>query len=213
MNYHSRQIIISPVVYLMEERLNLGILGMFNGTQPRLMRGGWILRLLPRELHEEAARRTPNATANQKDQIRLRVMELGLATVENVDEVIYNMPIAQYLNLAGDFPKLSRVHFQTANQPRPEWPDNLPLPVYHEHSLIISPLIYLMKKRLHPHPRCFPRGIESGGWILDLLPEELHAEAERRVPPPELEQLSGDPKEVIINWVKNMEQRIVAKSA
>ena len=55
MNYHSRQIIISPLVYLMEERRNLLSMEIF--TTPRTIRDGWFLELLPQELHQEAARR------------------------------------------------------------------------------------------------------------------------------------------------------------
>jgi hypothetical protein len=55
MNYHSRQIIISPLVYLMEERR--GLLSWTVFTKPRTIVSGWILGLLPHELHQEAARR------------------------------------------------------------------------------------------------------------------------------------------------------------
>jgi hypothetical protein len=216
MSTTNRQIIISPVVYLIEERRTLGIIGMFNGTPPRLVADGWILRLLPKELHAEAARRTLNADPTEIDQIRLRAIELGLATIENVDDVIYNMPVAQYLNLARDFPRLSRVHFQPAYEPhlKSEWPDDLPLPVYHERSVIISPLVYLMEKhRCSRRPRCIPQKIESGGWILDLLPEALHTEAERKVPRPKLKTQKEILEEMIINRFKKIEDWPTAKAA
>jgi hypothetical protein len=148
------------------------------------------------KLAEEEHLRAERKISNQMNQIRLQVMGLGLATIENVDEVIYNMPVKQYLDLAGDFPKLSRVHFQPTCPPRPEenyWPENLPLPHYHERSLIISPLVYLMEELRYQHSWTIfttPRLI-VGGWVLRLLPEELHAEASRRVPHPIFDKIHG----------------------
>ena len=55
MNYQSRQIIISPLVYLMEERRRSQ--SWTTCTTPRMIVAGWILGLLPRELHEEARKR------------------------------------------------------------------------------------------------------------------------------------------------------------
>ena len=60
MNHHNRQIIISPMVYLIKERFNMSTNGMFIGPQPRLIAAGSILRLLPRGLHEETARGVPS---------------------------------------------------------------------------------------------------------------------------------------------------------
>jgi hypothetical protein len=54
-NCDSHQIIISPLVYLMEEMRDLLSWSVF--TKPRTIVSGWILGLLPQELHQEAARR------------------------------------------------------------------------------------------------------------------------------------------------------------
>jgi hypothetical protein len=54
--------------------------------------------------------------------------------------------------------------------------------------IIISPLVYLMEERRNRYSDiCMPPKMISCGWILNILPEELHAEAERRVPHPFLE--------------------------
>lgn len=50
-----RQIIISPLVYLMEEHRDLQ--STIICTTPRWIVAGWILELLPDELHKEARRR------------------------------------------------------------------------------------------------------------------------------------------------------------
>lgn len=63
------------------------------------------------KLSEEETLRQVSLTEYQMDQIRLRVIGMGLATDDTVDSVIYEMPVALYLELAGDFPKVSRVHF------------------------------------------------------------------------------------------------------
>lgn len=70
------------------------------------------------KLSEEHHLRTERRIAHEMGQIRLRVMDQGLATQENVDQIIYDMPVAQYLDLAGDFPKISRVHFNPALMPQ-----------------------------------------------------------------------------------------------
>jgi hypothetical protein len=70
------------------------------------------------KLSEEHHLRTERRIAHEMGQIRLRVMDQGLATQENVDQIIYDMPVAQYLDLAGDFPKISRVHFHPALMPQ-----------------------------------------------------------------------------------------------
>ena len=57
MNYHSRQIIISPLVYLMEERR---IMYSDICQPPKMVSGGWILGLLPEVLQVEARRRVPH---------------------------------------------------------------------------------------------------------------------------------------------------------
>jgi hypothetical protein len=67
------------------------------------------------KLSEENNLKTERRIADEMDQIRRRVIELGIATQENVDEIIYEMPVAQYLDLAADFQKISRVHFNPAS--------------------------------------------------------------------------------------------------
>jgi hypothetical protein len=72
------------------------------------------------KLSEENHLRIERRIADEMDQIRLRVIEQGYATQENVDEIIYEMPVAQYLDLAADFPKISRVHFNPALKSQPK---------------------------------------------------------------------------------------------
>jgi len=70
MNYHTRQIIISPLVYLMEERRNFLSMEIF--TTPRTIVSGWILGLLPQELHQEAARRVKDPLVEKIEEILRR---------------------------------------------------------------------------------------------------------------------------------------------
>ena len=67
MNYHSRQIIISPLVYLMEERRKSQ--SWTTCTTPRMIVAGWILGLLPRELHQEAAHRVKDPLVEKLSEL------------------------------------------------------------------------------------------------------------------------------------------------
>jgi len=69
MNYHSRQIIISPLVYLMEERRKS--LSWTVCTTPRMIVSGWILGLLPKNLHQEAARRVKDPLVEKCEELFL----------------------------------------------------------------------------------------------------------------------------------------------
>jgi hypothetical protein len=62
-----RQIIISPLVYLMAERRKLLSWEIF--TSPRMIQAGWILGLLPRELHEEAERRVSDPLIGKLEEL------------------------------------------------------------------------------------------------------------------------------------------------
>ena len=74
MNYHSRQIVISPLVYLMEERRKSQSWTMC--TTPRMIVSGWILGLLPQELHQEAERRVKDPFVEKLEGIlRLRPVQ------------------------------------------------------------------------------------------------------------------------------------------
>ena len=59
-NCPDRQIIISPLVYLMEERR---IMHSDICQPPKMVSGGWILDLLPEVLKEEAKRRVTHPLA------------------------------------------------------------------------------------------------------------------------------------------------------
>ena len=67
MNYHSRQIIISPLVYLMEERRKSQ--SWTTCTTPRMIVAGWILGLLPRELNREAAHRVKDPLVEKLSEL------------------------------------------------------------------------------------------------------------------------------------------------
>lgn len=54
-------------------------------------------------------------TAVAIGKVRERALARGLGTEETINGVLYNMSVADFLDLAGDFPTLSRVHFK----PRP----------------------------------------------------------------------------------------------
>lgn len=134
MNTTNRQIIISPLVYLMEER-RIMLSGL--SQPPKMLLGGWILYLLPKELHAEAGKRVPHpffkkvdkahagevdpsdwirqrskwTTARAMNKFRLRVIELGLATKHNVDAVIYDMPLAVFCDVSRGF-AVSRVDYR-----------------------------------------------------------------------------------------------------
>ena len=87
----------------------------FDKPSPPLPKDDMTLKQMDElKLSEENHLRTERRIADEMDQIRRRVIELGIATQENVDEIIYEMPVAQYLDLAADFPKISRVHFNPA---------------------------------------------------------------------------------------------------
>jgi hypothetical protein len=134
MNNASRQSIVSPLVYLMEER-RIMLSGLCQ--PPQMLLGGWILNRLPVELHAEAARRVPHpllekldnpsagevdpsdwirqrskwTTARAMNKFRLRVIDLGLASTHNVDAVIYDMPLAVFRDVSRGF-AVSRVDFR-----------------------------------------------------------------------------------------------------